>query len=612
MQAIDWAARSGIHLVNLSLGTARPEHRAGPERGDTARALGRCRGGRGRADEGIRWLPGSLPGVVSAQVDWNCPSDRYRVGTGASGNVVFLASGFPREIPGVPPALNLKGVSFAVANMTGFVARALEARSGVSFDELIGVLSAGPRSASVDRIRGLSCPPHLSNDAAVAEYDAVVIGGGPGRCSHRPSACVVGPFGTDPRQTARSGARTRRVTPAQQSKAVLSPWITRADRSSRASVWRPAIPCGGARVRAASSTSRRQTKRLGFQVFRPDLDRLLLAGARDAGARVSANATVRHVRLDQAVTLVEYEDAGISTRYDVVGSRSTVRVAPGSSLVEGIAGTSPATACRPSSVSGTAKAGGVCQMRPTLWLRRSRMGGRGRCRSPGTTRHLVVDGRWGDHASQSRSDSREHLSGRTRQSQAPRRPSWRRRSRAGLGVRCVPLFIHAYGGSNFLLVGDAGSSIDPLSSFGVKKALASAWVGAVAVHTCPARTRSGEQVALEFFSARERQMYTSNLHRSREYAREAYARHPTRSGRRVQRRKSVPGAKSSTKKRSRAHLTSNARFRCSKRVRLSTLFLPINQVRETAADSWARNRAGRCRRAPRVPVPCGSSPEWIC
>jgi len=149
VQAIDWAARSGIHLVNLSLGTARPEHeqilseaiQRAAQAGVVVVAAGH--------DDGIRWLPGSLPGVVSVEVDWSCPSDRYRVRTGANGDVVFLASGVPREIPGVPPALNLKGVSFAVANMTGFVARALEAlealetKSGVSFDEVIGVLSAG-------------------------------------------------------------------------------------------------------------------------------------------------------------------------------------------------------------------------------------------------------------------------------------------------------------------------------------------------------------------------------------------------------------------------------------------------------------------------------------
>jgi hypothetical protein len=36
------------------------------------------------------------------------------------------ASPFPRPIPGVPPERNLAGVSFAVANVTGFLARVLE------------------------------------------------------------------------------------------------------------------------------------------------------------------------------------------------------------------------------------------------------------------------------------------------------------------------------------------------------------------------------------------------------------------------------------------------------------------------------------------------------
>jgi hypothetical protein len=35
------------------------------------------------------------------------------------------AAGYPRPIPGVPPERNLKGVSFAVANATGAIARLL-------------------------------------------------------------------------------------------------------------------------------------------------------------------------------------------------------------------------------------------------------------------------------------------------------------------------------------------------------------------------------------------------------------------------------------------------------------------------------------------------------
>ena len=59
-----------------------------------------------------------------------------------------------------------------------------------------------------------------------------------------------------------------------------------------------------------------------------------------------------------------------------------------------------------------------------------------------------------------------------------------------------------YAGDRWLLVGDAGSFIDPLSSAGVKKALASAWLAAVAMHTAIKRP-SMRAEAFEFFSARE-------------------------------------------------------------------------------------------------------------
>ena len=84
---------------------------------------------------------------------------------------------------------------------------------------------------------------------------------------------------------------------------------------------------------------------------------------------------------------------------------------------------------------------------------------------------------------------------------------------------------HQAAGPQFLLIGDAASAIDPLSSFGVKKALASAWVGAVAIRTC-LRHPDRQPVALEFFSNWERQMYGANLRRSVEFAHEAYDRHP--------------------------------------------------------------------------------------
>ena len=75
-----------------------------------------------------------------------------------------------------------------------------------------------------------------------------------------------------------------------------------------------------------------------------------------------------------------------------------------------------------------------------------------------------------------------------------------------------------------LLVGDAASFVDPLSSFGVKKALSSAWLAAVVVHTCltSERTRSA---ALSLFEQRERAMYEALRRRAAELAREAAGAH---------------------------------------------------------------------------------------
>ena len=141
IHAIDWAAQNRMHIANLSLGTARPEHETILRQAvDRARSHGVVIVA-ARDDGGVRWLPGSLPGVISVQLDWSCPRDGYRVAE-IEGQTVFRASGYPREIPGVPPDRNLNGISFAVANMTGFVARA---RAAASDDWLQALVSVGAR-----------------------------------------------------------------------------------------------------------------------------------------------------------------------------------------------------------------------------------------------------------------------------------------------------------------------------------------------------------------------------------------------------------------------------------------------------------------------------------
>jgi subtilisin family serine protease len=141
---IDRAIRAGAQIVNLSLGTANAEHEP-LLRGVVARA--RERGAvivAARDDAGVRWLPGGLAGVLPVQLDVDCPRDRYRVAV-VDGATVFRASGYPRPIDGLPPERNLNGISFAVANMTGFVARALESAPGTTLDAVIALISSGYR-----------------------------------------------------------------------------------------------------------------------------------------------------------------------------------------------------------------------------------------------------------------------------------------------------------------------------------------------------------------------------------------------------------------------------------------------------------------------------------
>jgi len=83
----------------------------------------------------------------------------------------------------------------------------------------------------------------------------------------------------------------------------------------------------------------------------------------------------------------------------------------------------------------------------------------------------------------------------------------------------------AYAGDYWLLAGDAGSFIDPLSSAGVKKALASGWLAAVAVHTSLVNPGLRAQ-ALGFFAEREQEVARHYARMSRLFLAEAAPTHP--------------------------------------------------------------------------------------
>ena len=125
VDAIRWAASTRIAIVNLSLGTVNREHES---------ALGAAVADATAAgviivaaspDDGAVWLPAALPGVVGVSAA-DMPREVCEIERVTDGRILARASGLPRPIPGIPPARNIQGTSFAVANMTGLLALALE------------------------------------------------------------------------------------------------------------------------------------------------------------------------------------------------------------------------------------------------------------------------------------------------------------------------------------------------------------------------------------------------------------------------------------------------------------------------------------------------------
>jgi subtilisin family serine protease len=130
-RAIEWAIEQRMHIINLSLGTRNADHAEPFVRLVSQAAASGISLVSARETDGQRCFPGCLPGVLGVSLDPHCDRDRYRVQQTANG-IAFLASGYPRPAPGIPKERNLQGISFAVANMTGFAARtlgALEQRS---------------------------------------------------------------------------------------------------------------------------------------------------------------------------------------------------------------------------------------------------------------------------------------------------------------------------------------------------------------------------------------------------------------------------------------------------------------------------------------------------
>jgi len=116
IRAIDWCLEHDVQVINLSLGTLNPEYRCAFEdvvaRSQAAGALIVS----ALEVNGEAALPGSLPGVIGViAAEEYAFCERF-------GKTVYTAPPFPRDIPGIPRELNLKGVSFAVARISARIA----------------------------------------------------------------------------------------------------------------------------------------------------------------------------------------------------------------------------------------------------------------------------------------------------------------------------------------------------------------------------------------------------------------------------------------------------------------------------------------------------------
>lgn len=132
--AIDRAAQSGAHLINLSLGTTNLAHRL--RLGEALVRAARAGVAVIAADvdeAGTAWLPGSLPLAIGVSMDRGVARDTAVIAVtreGAVRRVRARANGMAAaDDPDSPTGAAVSGVSFAVATVTGLVALHLSTRT---------------------------------------------------------------------------------------------------------------------------------------------------------------------------------------------------------------------------------------------------------------------------------------------------------------------------------------------------------------------------------------------------------------------------------------------------------------------------------------------------
>ena len=292
------------------------------------------------------------------------------------------------------------------------------------------------------------------------------------------------------------------------------------------------LRAAGNTVRWANGEARTEwfpNRQFGLQVPRDRFDALLLAGAQAAGAHVIRDATVRSVTHDGEHSTVAYEPASDAGAHRRCRARWVLDCSGRAGLVARAGWRQPEVAERTIAV--------VAIFESDRW------------RGAEYAAHTLVESHaagwaWSVPVSETRRYVTVMLD--PRHTALPSRRSLLRAYRNELAeTKLIADLVHdaqlveepwgcdasPYGAASAgdaaartLLVGDAATFIDPLSSFGVKKALASAWLAAIVVNSVldePALS----QPAIALFDRRERDMYRELRRAASSLARDAASAH---------------------------------------------------------------------------------------
>jgi hypothetical protein len=129
--ALRWAIEQKMHVVNLSLGTANPEHRARMARIATRAKRAGTLIAASSPPQMTDMLPAALDGIFGVAASDDCSWSEYR--HIAEGPIHFRAHPSPRPLPGLDQSRNYRGHSFASAHLSALLALLIQDRPEMGF-----------------------------------------------------------------------------------------------------------------------------------------------------------------------------------------------------------------------------------------------------------------------------------------------------------------------------------------------------------------------------------------------------------------------------------------------------------------------------------------------